>query len=138
MVQQDSEQTSLSQLWLFDLPVKDKTRIDMLQVQMQKHKHNPLEQEGDIWEIDLGIDTAELGALRAAISFHEQDVKIVFNAHVEETISLLEQHSSILLEKLTGLGVSVSHMNFSHTEINSDLHDAAFKKIFSNLVDLSV
>jgi flagellar hook-length control protein FliK len=134
----DPESVSTPNLWLFDVPVKDKERIELLQVRVEQHKHNAEELEGDIWEVQLRLDTEQLGPLQAMISLHEQDVKVQLTAQWPDTASLLEVSIDELTNNLSGLGVTVSHMDCQCGEVAPVSHQLVSNDIPKGLLDISV
>ena len=139
MMLREADSGSPSSVWLLDLPLKDKSRIDLVQMRIEQNKHNPFEQEGDIWQVDLKIDTVNLGPMHAAISLHEQDVKVVLKAQREQSVALLEDNIALLQSNLSELGVSVSHLSCICDSMDADSQLASFnQQLIDSLIDISV
>ena len=135
----DAEPLSPSNVWMLDVPLKDKQRIDLIQMRIEQNKHNPFEKEGDIWQVDLRIDTVNLGPMNASISMHEQDVKVVLKAQQQTSSELLEDNISLLQENLQALGVTVSYLSCLCEPNDVDINMQSLKQqLVDSLVDISV
>ena len=135
----DTDPVSPSAVWMLDVPLKDKERIDLIQMRIEQNKHNPFEKEGDIWEVDLRIDTVNLGPMNASISMHEQDVKVVLKVQKQSSSDLLEDNVSLLQENLHALGVTVSYLRCMCESTDADINMQALKQqLVNSLVDISV
>lgn len=135
----DAESLSPSNVWMLDVPLKDKQRIDLIQMRIEQNKHNPFEKEGDIWQVDLRIDTVNLGPMNASISMHEQDVKVVLKAQKETSREVLEDNISLLQDNLQALGVTVSYLSCLCEPNDVDINMQSLKQqLVDSLVDISV
>ncbi len=105
----EPEPSSTVASWLFDLPIKDKQALDLLQVQIDQHKSASEEDEGDIWNVKIRLDTQNLGPVQATVTLHDQDVKVIIRAEKQESAQLLEDNLMVLNEMLDKIGVSISH-----------------------------
>ena len=95
--------------WLFDIPIKDKQVLDLLQVKIDQHKSGSEEDEADIWNVKLRLDTQNLGPVQATVTLHHEDVKVIIRAERQDSAQLLEDNLLVLNEMLESLGVSISH-----------------------------
>jgi hypothetical protein len=135
----EAESPTTSNVWMLDVPLKDKQQIDLVQMRIEQNKHNPFNEEGDIWQVDLRIDTVNLGPIHASISMHEQDVKVVINSQLPASRDLLTENMSLLQDNLTALGVTVSHLNCVCEQSDVDINTQLLKqKLVESLVDISV
>ena len=66
--------------WLIDLPVKDKQGIDFIQLQIDQFKNQNDDEDYEIWNVQLRLDTQKLGPLQATVTMHIDDIKIVLRA----------------------------------------------------------
>ena len=82
-------ESSITASWLVDLPVKDKSNIDIMQLQIDQHKRQTGSEEGDIWSVKLRLDTQNLGPVQATVTMIADDVKIVLRAEREDSANLL-------------------------------------------------
>jgi len=126
--------------WLFDVPIKDKQALDLLQVQIDQHKQQSEEdQDNDIWNVKLRLDTQNLGPVQATVTFHNQDVKIIIKAERQESAQLLNDNLTVLYEALAELGISISHSSCScgivDKAVNIKLDD---ERMPESLLDVSV
>lgn len=125
-------------VWLFDLPVKDKQQLDMLQLRLEQHSPEFSSDEEAIWQVQLNLETQNLGPLQAKISLHQQDVKVVLLAEREDSASVLSRHIDDLNQRLVQVGVNVSHLSCRQgavSPLTTDIEDAVSDH---NLLDISV
>lgn len=125
-------------VWLFDLPVKDKQQLDMLQLRLEQHSPEFSSDEEAIWQVQLNLETQNLGPLQAKISLHQQDVKVVLLAERGDSASVLSRHIDDLNQRLVQVGVNVSHLSCRQGAISpltTDIEDAVSHH---NLLDISV
>lgn len=98
--------------WLLDLPIKDQQDINFVQLQIDQYKNDD-EQQGDddIWNVQLRLDTQNLGPLQATVTMYDSDIKVVLRAERTMSADLLKQHISSLESSIEKLGVSLSHVS---------------------------
>lgn len=134
----EPESTNVAASWLFDLPIKDKHNVDLLQVQIDQQKKQA-EQDDENWQVQLRLDTQNLGPVQANVALHGEDVKVVIRAERAESAQLLEENLPLLNATLTKLNVSVSHISCVCDEVNmAILGDNIQQALTSSLVDVSV
>lgn len=134
----DPDNPSNVNVWLFDLPVKDKQQLDMLQLRLEQHSPEFSSDEEAIWQVQLNLETQNLGPLQAKISLHQQDVKVVLLAEREDSASVLSRHIDDLNQRLVQVGVNVSHLSCRQgavSPLTTDIEDAVSDH---NLLDISV
>jgi hypothetical protein len=124
--------------WLIDLPVKDKQGIDFIQLQIDQFKNQNEDGDNEIWNVQLRLDTQNLGPLQATVTMHVDDIKIVLRAERPDSAALLETHIAWLHDALTRLGVSVSHVSCSCGPVAKPTLAEQYLAETTNLVDLSV
>jgi len=126
--------------WLFDLPIKDKQALDLLQVQIDQHKQQSEEdQENEIWNVRLRLDTQNLGPVQATVTLVEQDVKVIIKAERQESAQLLDDNLTILHEALAELGISISHSSCSCGAVDKAVNiNSDNKQLSASLLDVSV
>jgi len=110
MLREADTGTSNTASWLFDIPIKDKQNLDLLHMQIDQHKKEG-EQDDEIWNVQLRLDTQNLGPVQATVTLVDEDVKVVFRAERNESSQLLEENMDTLIASLTELGVTSSHMS---------------------------
>ncbi|EEF79276.1 flagellar hook-length control protein FliK [Methylophaga thiooxydans] len=98
-------------VWLFDLPVKDKQQLEMLQLRLEQHSPDLTAGEEAIWQVQLNLETQNLGPMQARISLHKQDIKVVILAEREESATVLSQYLDELNQRLQKLDISISHLS---------------------------
>ncbi|MEC9313553.1 MAG: flagellar hook-length control protein FliK, partial [Pseudomonadota bacterium] len=98
-------------VWLFDLPVKDKQQLEMLQMRLEQHKGDKNNEDEAIWQVQLNLETQNLGPMQARISLYQQNVQVVLLAERQESSDLLSRHIDDLNQRLDKLGVNVSHLS---------------------------
>lgn len=104
-------------VWLFDLPVKDKQQLEMLQLRLEQHSPDLTRSDDAIWQVQLNLETQNLGPMQARISLHQHDVKVVILAEREESADVLSRHIDDLNQRLQKLDVSISHLSCRQAEI---------------------
>ncbi|NQY27035.1 MAG: flagellar hook-length control protein FliK [Piscirickettsiaceae bacterium] len=124
--------------WLLDLPLKDKSGVDIMQIQIDQHKKQSESDEGDIWSVKLRLDTQNLGPVQATVTMHSDDVKIVVRAEREASAELLEEHLPVLQQALDKLTISVSHLSCACGEISKRILTESYVETDNSLVDISV
>lgn len=133
----EPELSNIAASWLFDLPIKDKQNVDLLQVQIDQQKKQA-EQDDQRWQVQLCLDTQNLGPVQANVTLHGEDVKVVIRAERPESAQLLEENLPLLMATLAKLNVSISHMSCACDEvkrINISHHSGSDS---TSLVDISV
>lgn len=133
----EPEASNVTASWLFDLPIKDKHNVDLLQVQIDQQKKQA-EHDDDSWQVQLCLDTQNLGPVQASVTLHGEDVKVVIRAERAESAQLLEENLPLLNTTLEKLNVSISHMSCVCDEVNKSIlsnHNSADSTSF---VDISV
>ncbi|MDC9725902.1 MAG: flagellar hook-length control protein FliK [Gammaproteobacteria bacterium] len=104
----EAEPSSTVASWLFDIPIKDKQTLDLLQVQIDQHKQTS-EDDDDTWNVKLRLDTQNLGPVQATVTLQNDDVKVIIRAERQESANLLADNLVLLNEAMAKLGVSISH-----------------------------
>jgi len=107
----DPDTPSNTNVWLFDLPVKDKQQLEMLQMRLEQHGAGQNKDDEAIWQVQLNLETQNLGPMQARISLHQQDVQVVILAERQDSIVLLSRYIEDLNQRLDKLGVTVSHLS---------------------------
>ncbi|MDF1588411.1 MAG: flagellar hook-length control protein FliK [Gammaproteobacteria bacterium] len=135
----DSAATMTQASWLFDLPIKDKQNLDLVQLKIDRDKdHRQSEQQGeDIWNVKLRLDTQNLGPVEATLTLDQQDLKIVLRAERASSAGLLEQNLGLLQQALAKMDVTISHISCSCGQVSPrSLTEIAIQS--SSLLDVSV
>ncbi len=138
MLKEPETSTSITS-WLFDVPIKNKQTIDLLQLQIDQHKENSEHgQENDIWNVQLRLDTQNLGPVQATVTLSDQDVKVVLRAQRQQSAELLTDNLTLLHEALSRLGVSISHVSCSCGEVAKPVLAESYLTKTDSLVDMLV
>ncbi len=124
--------------WLLDLPLKDKSGVDIIQIQIDQHKKKFDAEDDDIWSVKLRLDTQNLGPVQATVTMDNDDVKIVVRAEREASAKLLEEHLPVLQQALDKLTISVSHLSCACGELSKRVLTEAYVDSNHSLVDISV
>lgn len=133
----EPEMSNVAASWLFDLPIKDKHSVDLLQVQIEQHKKQA-EQNDEKWQVQLCLDTQNLGPVQASVTLHREDVKVVIRAERPESAQLLEENLPLLNATLAKLNVSISHMSCVCDDVNTIITGHQDITDSSSFVDISV
>lgn len=133
----DLDNPSNVNIWLFDLPVKDKQQLDRLQLRLEQHSPSLSEEDEAIWQVQLNLETQNLGPMQARISLLKEDVKVVILAEREHSAALLAEHIEVLNQRLSTLGVNVSHISCRQAPVQP-LQTEAAVLLSERLLDISV
>lgn len=110
MLREPDANSQTSQVWLTDVPVRDKQQLQWLQLQIERRKNAGGESEegDDHWQVTLNLETLSLGQLQAAINLQNSQVQVILTAQSAATLSLLEEDLDWLHEKLAALDLNVT------------------------------
>jgi hypothetical protein len=133
----DPDNPSNVHVWLFDLPVRDKQQLDRLQLRLEQHSASLSGDDEAIWQVQLNLETQNLGPMQARISLHKEDVKVVLLAEREHSATLLAEHIDVLNLRLAKLGVNVSHLSCRQAPVHP-LCTETTPLMSENLLDISV
>lgn len=125
-------------VWLFDLPVKDKQQLEMLQLRLEQHLPDLTGGEEAIWQVQLNLETQNLGPMQARISLHQQDVKVVILAERSQSAEILSRYLDDLNARLQKLEVSISHLSCRQAVIQPLTTDIQPGQTGDHLLDISV
>lgn len=124
--------------WLFDIPIKDQQNLDLLQMQIDQHKKAG-KQDDEIWNVQLRLDTQNLGSVQATVTLVNDDVKVIFRAQRNESAHLLGNNFDTLVASLNDIGVTSSYMGCVCGEVSKAMMMDGFEHLESALtVDISV
>jgi hypothetical protein len=133
----DPDNPSNVNVWLFDLPVRDKQQLDRLQLRLEQHSASLSGDDEAIWQVQLNLETQNLGPMQARISLHKEDVKVVLLAEREHSATLLAEHIDALNQRLAKLGVNVSHLSCRQAPVHP-LQAETATLMSENLLDILV
>lgn len=134
----DPDSPTSSNVWLLDLPLKDKDRLDLLQMRIEQHQRNQNGEDEDAWNVQLTLDTQNLGPLQATINMYAENVKVMLCAERPETATLLEENMAILNADLAKLGVNINHLSCRCGNVSLSTVSASSFYQTDSLVDISV
>ncbi|MDB2705144.1 flagellar hook-length control protein FliK [Pseudomonadota bacterium] len=141
MLKEPETTSNTASSWLFDVPVKDKHNLDIVQMQIDQQKNAKDDKEdNDIWNVKLRLDTENLGPVQASVTLHQSDVKVVIKAEIEESAQLLTEYLSELELAMAKLELTMSYLSCSCGEVEQAIMTSSDlpKDISSGLVDISV
>jgi hypothetical protein len=131
----DTENPTSNQVWLFDLPVRDKQQLESMQMRIER---KPADDDDDVmWEVALHLETQNLGPMQALISLYQGQVKVVLLAERLETTQRLNQDLHLLDGRLTELGMTVSHLSCRQAPIQP-MQPEVSSAVTERLLDVSV
>ena len=133
----EPEASNVAASWLFDLPIKDKHHVDLLQVQIEQQKKQA-EQDDEHWQVQLCLDTQNLGPVQASVTLQGEDVKVVIRAERPESAQLLDENLPLLNATLAKLNVSISHMSCVCDKVKMTMASNHEQIKSTSLVDVSV
>jgi hypothetical protein len=124
--------------WLLDLPIKDQQDINFVQLQIEQHNSDDQQENDDIWNVQLRLDTQNLGPLQATVTMYDRDIKVVLRAEQTVSADLLKQHLSNLESSIEKLGVSLSHLSCVCGEVSKPTLVQQYLKESESLVDVLI
>jgi hypothetical protein len=133
----EPEASNVATSWLFDLPIKDKHTVDLVQVQIDQQKKQA-KHDDESWQVQLCLDTQNLGTVQASVTLHGEDVKVVIRAERAESAQLLEENLPLLDAALAKLNVSISHMSCVCDEVKHNFAKNQDQAEATSFVDISV
>jgi flagellar hook-length control protein FliK len=101
-------------------------------------KKKQAEHDDESWQVQLCLDTQNLGAVQASVTLHGEDVKVVIRAERAESAQLLEENLPLLNATLAKLNVSISHMSCVCDEVKHHFANNHGPAESTSLVDISV
>lgn len=101
--------------WMFELPVRHGSVIDVLQVRIEapdpdQSNSNTPQAKASPWCIELALDLEQLGPMHARISAHQSRVSVSLWAMRAETVSLFNQQLETLRSSLQHNGLEVDSL----------------------------
>jgi len=108
MLKEPEAASNTTASWLFDVPIKDKQNLDLVQLQIDQQKQSQQDDDEQVWNVNLRLDTQNLGPIQASLTMHKEDVKIVLRAEKADSAELLSEHLTVLNQALDKLGVTMS------------------------------
>ncbi|GLP99897.1 hypothetical protein GCM10007891_17510 [Methylophaga thalassica] len=109
---QDNDLNTNANVWLFDLPVKEKQQLEMLQMRIdQQYTGKNKDKDSAIWQVQLNLETQNLGPMQARITLHALDVSVVLLAERQQSATLLTTYLEYLDGRLNDIGLNVSHLS---------------------------
>ncbi|WP_330110280.1 flagellar hook-length control protein FliK [Methylophaga thalassica] len=109
---QDNDLNTNANVWLFDLPVKEKQQLEMLQMRIdQQYTAKDKDKDSAIWQVQLNLETQNLGPMQARITLHALDVSVVLLAERQQSATLLTTYLEHLDGRLNDIGLNVSHLS---------------------------
>ncbi len=109
MLQQQANPTSPQ--WLFELPLRDEQRLDLIQMQIEQFKTGKQKKDKTIWNVKLRLDTRNLGPVQATIIFDGQAIDLIFRAQRETSAQLLSANQNSLHEAMQKLDVAMRRVH---------------------------
>lgn len=107
----EPESAANQQVWLMDIPIKDKHQLQWMQLQIERRKATHPESGEDQWQVTLKLETQTLGLIEAAIGLHGESVNVTLTADSAETAEWLQADIQRLHDKLADLQLSVGQLN---------------------------
>jgi hypothetical protein len=103
-----TQQTS----WLVDLPIKEKNQLDLVQlkIEQERRKQSKAEEQDDIWNVELRLDTQNLGPVMANVKLNHSIVTIELCAQRQESAQLLADNLPLLHHELKKLDISIQSL----------------------------
>lgn len=107
----EPESAANQQVWLMDIPIKDKQQLQWMQLQIERRKASQTDSGEDQWQVTLKLETQTLGLIEAAISLQGVSVNVTLTADSAETANWLQADIQVLHDKLADLQLTVGQLN---------------------------
>lgn len=135
---QDNDLNTNANVWLFDLPVKEKQQLEMLQMRIdQQYTGKNKDKDSVIWQVQLNLETQNLGPMQARITLYALDVSVVLLAERQQSATLLTTYLEHLDGRLNDIGLNVSHLS-CRQGIVKPVTPTVMTERKDHLVDISV
>lgn len=141
MMLKDADANNTLSSWLFDVPIKDKHNLDIVQMQIDRQKQSKRDDdENNVWNVKLRLDTQNLGPVQANVTLHKQDVKLVFRAERPESAQLFIENLTLLEQAINKLDLNLSHSSCSCGKVDNRIiiESNDDSESSSELLDVSV
>jgi|GEM_PF-706443 len=135
---QDNDLNTNANVWLFDLPVKEKQQLELLQMRVEQHFPNKnTDDDSVLWQVQLNLETQNLGPMQARISLQDKNVSVVILAERQQSADLLSSHLDNLDGRLNEMGFSIHHLSCRQALV-TPVTPVSTTRLNDYLVDISV
>ncbi|WP_289281951.1 flagellar hook-length control protein FliK, partial [Methylophaga sp. UBA5088] len=135
---QDNDLNTNANVWLFDLPVKEKQQLELLQMRVEQHFPNKnTDDDSVLWQVQLNLETQNLGPMQARISLQDKNVSVVILAERQQSADLLSSHLDNLDGRLNEMGFSIHHLSCRQALV-TPVTPVNTTRLNDYLVDISV
>lgn len=98
-------------VWLFELPVRDRDTVDVLQLRIEEEHRKRKGESGPYWAVTLAADLEGIGPLYARVSLNGRQVHTTLWAERADTLALIRAHDGWLRAQLEQAGLEVVEIN---------------------------
>lgn len=106
----EPDNATTQQVWLMDVPIKDKQQLQWMQLQIEQRKAKQPDISEDNWQVTLKLETHSLGLIEAAIGLHVDAVNVTLTAESAATVEWLTKDIAVLQQKLADLNLRVDKL----------------------------
>lgn len=94
-------------LWVFELPVRDRHGLDLLQLKIEQREQRNAGRLQKIWSVTISTDLPGLGPLHARVNMTGlNEIHTTVWAEQPETLQLVEAHQDWLLNQFSSAGLN--------------------------------
>lgn len=97
-------------LLLFDLPVRDKERLQLFQFRIEEEKRGADHDKGS-WTVTINFDLQPMGPVQARLHLMDQRIATVFHAQNSRSVDLIRQHLPLLESAYVRAGLQVAQID---------------------------
>ncbi len=108
------QESSTSQLWAFELPLRHGENIDVVQLRIEKEDPKEDEEQDSRWRITLTLDLPAIGTIYATITVQGEQTSTTLWAEEENTAQLIDNNLQLLRDALSKHGVNSDQINCQH------------------------
>lgn len=110
----DSEPQQSTATWSFELPLRDGSGFSSLELRIQQRNARADCSHAYQWHVDLHLDLHEHGRFSAQLTLQGQSVRALLWAEQSSTHRRVQEHLSLLRNRLETIGVKVKQLDCRH------------------------
>lgn len=104
-----TENTPLTN-WHFEIPVKDKTDLDLITLDLERHPENADEAQSNSWSVHMRIELQGRGSVSARLSLYAGEMNIAIWSEEEALNQLIAAHTSLLDAQMKRQGLKINQL----------------------------
>ena len=118
-VQSRAQDSTQSQVWVFELPVKLDRTVDSLKIRFEQEPRSSQAPTEAPWHVEVDFDFENLGRIQARINIRGDTVSTQFRSDNPEAVHAFRSHLDILRSRLSLMGLNVDRLSVRQGEAPS-------------------